>query len=212
LYTVVGVVRNVLERGYEQEEKAGVYLSSAQASGFGSNLVVRVTRDPLSLAPSVERIIQQVDPEQPVRLVRSMNEIINLSVGDRRQHTALLVMFGGLAMLIAALGLYGLLAQTVSARSREIGIRMALGATGKTVLALVMSRGMALTAAGLTAGAVIAWSVTRAMSALLYGVDAGDPVTFAAVLGLLGIVAVVACAIPAIRAARLDPMLVLRDQ
>ena len=77
-----------------------------------------------------------------------MNEIITLSVGDRRQHTALLVMFGALALLIASLGLYGLLAQTVSARSREIGIRMALGATGKTVLALVMSRGMALTAAG----------------------------------------------------------------
>jgi predicted permease len=211
-YTVVGVVRNVLERGYEQEDKAGVYLSSAQASGFGSNLVVRVTRDPLSLAPAVERIIHQVDPDQPVRLVRSMNEIINLSVGDRRQHTALLVMFGGLAMLIAALGLYGLLAQTVSARGREIGIRMALGATWKGVIAMVMSRGMALTAMGLAMGAVIAWAATRAMSALLYGVDAGDPLTFAAVVGLLGVVSIAACAIPAVRASRVDPMQVLRDQ
>jgi predicted permease len=212
LYTVVGVVGNVLERGYEQGAKAGVYLSSAQAAGFGSNLVVRVTSDPLSLAPAVQRIIQQVDPDQPVRLVRSMNEIINLSVGDRRQHTALLVMFGGLAMLIAALGLYGLLAQTVSARGREIGIRMALGATWKSVIAMVMSRGMALTATGLAAGAIMAWSVTRAMSALLYGVDAGDPLTFAAVVGLLGGVSIAACAIPAIRASRVDPMEVLRDQ
>ena len=148
---------------------------------MAANLVVRVTGDPSSYAPAVQRIIRQVDPDQPTRLVRSMNEIISLSVGDRRQHTALLVMFGGLAMLIAALGLYGLLAQTVSARGREIGIRMALGATWKSVMAMVMSRGMALTATGLAAGAAIAWSVTRAMSALLYGVDAGDPLTFAAV-------------------------------
>jgi putative ABC transport system permease protein len=211
-YTVVGVVKNVLERGYEQDAKPGVYVSAAQAGAQPANLVVRVTGDPLSYTPAVQRIIRQVDPDQPTRLVRSMTDIITLSVGDRRQHTALLVMFGGLAMLIAALGLYGLLAQTVSARSREIGIRMALGATWKSVIAMVMSRGMALTVAGLVAGTLIAWSVTRAMSALLYGVDAGDPVTFAAVLGLLGMVAVAACAIPAVRASRVDPMLVLRDQ
>jgi predicted permease len=211
-YTVVGVVRNVLERGYEQEEKPGVYLSSAQAAGSGANLVVRVTSDPLSYAPAVQRIIQQLDPDQPTRLVRSMTEIINLSVGDRRQHTTLLVMFGGLAMLIAALGLYGLLAQIVSARGREIGIRMALGATWKSVMAMVMSRGMALTATGLVLGAVIAWTLTRAMAALLYGVAAGDPITFASVIALLGVVSLAACAIPAVRAARVDPMLVLRDQ
>jgi putative ABC transport system permease protein len=211
-YTVVGVVRNVLERGYEQEEKPGVYVSSAQFGGFGGNIVVRVDRQPLSYAPAVQQIIRQMDPDQPTRLVRSMNEIIDLSVGDRRQHTSLLVMFGGLAMLIAALGLYGLLAQTVSARGREIGIRMALGATWRSVIAMVMSRGMALTATGLVMGALIAWSVTRAMSALLYGVEAGDPVTFAAVIVMLGLVSIAACAIPAIRASRVDPMLVLRDQ
>jgi ABC-type antimicrobial peptide transport system permease subunit len=100
----------------------------------------------------------------------------------------------------------------VSARGREIGLRIALGATWTSVIAMVMSRGMALTGIGLAAGAAIAWAVTRAMSALLYGVHAGDPMTFAAVLGLLGAVSVAACAIPAIRASRLDPMLVLRDQ
>lgn len=211
-YTVVGVVRNVLERGYEREDKPGVYVSAAQFGGLASNIVVRVDGDPLRYASAVQRIIYQVDPDQPARLVRSMNEIISLSVGDRRQHTALLVMFGALATLIAALGLYGLLAQTVSARGREIGIRIALGATWSSVIAMVMSRGIALTATGLAAGAAIAWSVTRAMSALLYGVEADDPITFAAVVALLGSVAIVACAIPAIRASRVDPMLVLRDQ
>jgi len=211
-FTVVGVVGNVLERGYEQDDKPGVYVSTAQAGANGSNLVVRTVGDPLGYAAAVQRIIHQVDPDQPTRLVRSMNEFIGLSVGDRRQHTALLVMFGGLAMLIAALGLYGLLAQTVAARVREIGVRMALGATWQSVIALVMSRGMVLTAIGLVTGVAIAWSATRAMTALLYGVNAGDPVTFLSVVGLMAMVAAAASAIPAVRAARVDPMLALRDQ
>jgi predicted permease len=211
-YTVVGVVSNVLERGYEQEDKPGVYVSSAQAAGFAGNVVVRVDRDPLSYAPAVQRIIRQVDPDQSTRLVRTMTEIINLSVGDRRQHTALLVMLGGLATLIAALGIYGLLAQTVSARGREIGIRMALGATWQSVMEMVMSRGIGLTGAGVGIGAVLAWLLTRALETLLYGVDAADPLTFGLVAGLLATVCFVACAIPAARAARVDPTLALRDQ
>ena len=141
-----------------------------------------------------------------------MTDVIALTVGDRRQQTTLLVAFGALALIIAALGLYGLLAQTVSARGREIGIRMALGATWRSVMRMVMSRGIALTGAGVGIGALLAWSVTRAMETLLYGVGAADPLTFALVAGLLGVVAAVACAVPAVRAARVDPMLVLRDQ
>jgi predicted permease len=211
-FTVVGVVPDVLERGYQQDAKPGVYVSSAQAGGNGSNLLVRTAGDPLGYAAAVQRIIHQVDTDQPTRLVRSMDEFIGLSVGDRRQHTALLVMFGGLALLIAALGLYGLLVQTVSARVREIGVRMALGATWQSVIGLVMSRGLVLTAMGLVTGVALAWSATRAMTALLYGVDAGDPLTFASVVGLMAMVAAAASAIPAVRAARVDPMLALRDQ
>jgi predicted permease len=213
-FTVVGVVRDVLERGYEQDPKPGVYVSQLQAPRFlpTVNLVVRVDGDPLSLAPAVQRVVREVDPDQPIRLVRTMTDLIDLTVGDRSQQTTLLVVFGALALVIASLGLYGLLAQTVSARGREIGIRIALGASWRTVMQMVMSRGIALTTAGVGVGAVLAWSVTRAMDTLLYDVRPTDPLTFAVVVGLLAAVSAVACAIPAMRAARVDPMIVLREQ
>ncbi len=213
-FTIVGVVKDVLERGYQQESKAGVYVTQAQGPRFFPtvNLIVRVEDDPLAYAAAIQQIVRAVDPDQPTRLVRSMTEVIALTVGDRRQQTTLLVIFGTLALVIASLGLYGLLAQTVSARAREIGIRMALGATWRNVMRMVMSRGVVLTGAGVSIGVVLAWSVTRAMETLLYGVGAADPLTFALVAGLLATVAAVACAIPAMRAARVDPMLVLRDQ
>jgi putative ABC transport system permease protein len=214
LFTVVGVVKDVLERGYGLDSKQAIYVTAAQGPRYFPtvNLMVRVDRDPLGYAPAVQRIVRAVDPDQPFRLIRSMTEVIALTVGDRRQQTTLLVAFGALALVIASLGLYGLLAQTVSARSREIGIRMALGATWRNVMQMVMSRGILLTGAGVGIGAVLAWSVTRGMNTLLYGVGASDPLTFGLVAGLLAAVSAVACAIPAVRAARVDPMLVLRDQ
>jgi len=171
-----------------------------------------VSGDPLASAAAVQRVIQNVDRDQPVRLIRSMSDVVALTVVDRQQHTMLLVAFGALAMLIASIGLYGLLAQSVSARRREIGLRIALGATGRSVVTMVMSRGIVLTGTGVLVGVLVAWMVMRAMQTLLFGVNPGDPLTFGVVLGILGTVAVIACAIPAIRAARVDPMLVLRDQ
>jgi len=214
LFTVVGVVKNVLERGYGLESKQAIYVTAAQGPRYfpATNLMVRVDNDPLDYAREIQRIIRAVDRDQPIRLIRPMTELIALTVGDRRQQTTLLVVFGGLALVIASLGLYGLLAQTVSARGREIGIRMAFGATSRSVMQMVMSRGIVLTGAGVGVGAALAWSITRAMETLLYGVGAADPLTFALVAGLLAAVSAVACAIPAVRAARVDPMLVLRDQ
>jgi len=214
LFTVVGVVKDILERGYEQESKPTVYVTSAQGPRFFPtvNLIVRVNSDPLGYVPAIQRIVRAVDPDQPVRLARTMTDLIALTIGDRRQQTTLLVAFGALALVIASLGLYGLLAQTVSAQSREIGLRMALGATWRNVMRMVMSRGLVLTAAGLGIGVVLAWSATRAMDTLLYGVGVSDPLTFGLVAGLLAAVSAAASAIPAVRAARVDPMIALRDQ
>jgi predicted permease len=212
-FTVVGVIEDVLERGYGQESKPAVYVTSAQGPRFFPtiNLIVRVDSDPLGYVPAIQRIVRGVDPDQPVRLARTMTDLIGLTIGDRRQQTTLLAVFGALALVIASLGVYGLLAQTVSARGREIGIRMALGATLRSVMQMVMSRGIVLSGAGVGLGAALAWSVTRAMDTLLYGVAATDPLTFAMAAALLAAVSAVACAIPAVRAARVDPMLVLRD-
>ena len=211
--TVVGVVKDVREGGYDVAMKPGVYLPASQARPGGpDHLIVRVAGNPLEFARQVERIIAGVDPTQPVAAVRTMDDIIDLNVADRHQQMALLVAFGGLALLLVSLGLYGVLAQAVADRSREIGLRMALGATSRRVMTMVIARGVVLTAIGAAIGAAAAWGVTRTMSSLLYGVGAADPATFAGVAALLGVVVLSACAFPAARAARVDPMVVLRDQ
>ena len=211
--TIVGVVKDVHERGYELAMKPGVYVPAAQTRPGGpDNLIVRVSGDPAQYTRQVERIVAGVDPTQPVAAVRTMDDIIDLNVADRHQQMILLVAFGGLALLLVSLGLYGVLAQAVAARSREIGLRMALGATPRGVMTMVIARGVTLTAVGAAVGAAAAWGVTRMMSRLLYGVGAADPATYAGVAALLGLVALSACAFPAARAARVDPMVVLRDQ
>jgi predicted permease len=211
--TVVGVVKDVHERGYELAMKPGVYVPAAQLrQAAPDNLIVRVSGDPAQFARPVERIIAGVDPAQPVAAVRTMDDIIDLNVADRHQQMILLVAFGALALLLVSLGLYGVLAQAVSARSREIGLRMALGATPRSVMTMVIARGIGLTAVGTGVGAAGAWAATRMMSSLLYGVGAADPSTFAGVVVLLAVVSLSACALPAARAARVDPMIVLRDQ
>jgi predicted permease len=214
-HTIVGVVHDVRERGYEASLKPGVYFSTAQAPeawAVPEYLVVRARRESSELAESVRRVIAVVDPAQPVAAVRSMDDILDLEVADRHQQMVLLGAFAALALVLASLGLYGLLAYAVAQRSREIGLRIALGATPRAVMAMVAGRGVSLAIVGLGAGVAAGWAATRAMSGVLYGVPANDLSTFGASVLLLGAVALVACVVPAARASRVDPMVVLREQ
>jgi putative ABC transport system permease protein len=213
--TVIGVVKDVRERGYELDMKPGVYIPYPQFTETWAqpeNIIVRTKGDPAAVAGAVRRVIASVDAEQPVAAVRTMDDILDLDVDDRTQQMTLLAAFAGLALLLASIGLYGVLAYAVTQRSREIGLRMVLGATGRSVLGTVVGRGLALTCAGLVAGLLLAVAATRYMKTMLYGVSAMDPSTFAAVAALLCLIAVMACWIPARRASRVDPIVVLREE
>jgi putative ABC transport system permease protein len=212
-FTIVGVVTDVRERGYERAMKPAVYLSFAQTPStwaLPEFLVVRTNKQPEALAAPLRRIVAAADPDQPITRVRTMNDILETDVADRYQQMLLLGAFAGLALLLASIGLYGVLSYVVSQRSRELGLRMALGATSGSVMRIVVVRGLSLTAVGLATGLALAWALTRTLQNLLYGVAAGDPATFAAVAGLLGVIALAACYLPARRASRLDPIAVLR--
>jgi putative ABC transport system permease protein len=212
-YTIVGVVKDVRERGHTLATKPLVYLPYAQRLGsFPEYLAVRTTGAPADLMDAIRRIIARVDPDQPISSVRTMDEIVDLDVADRQQQMILLGTFAGLALLLASIGLYGVLSYAVAQRSREIGLRIALGATAGSVMRVVVARGLGLTAMGLSIGLALAWVATRAMQTVLYGVTPGDPSTYAAVVGLLGGIAWFASYLPARRASRMDPIAVLRAE
>jgi putative ABC transport system permease protein len=212
--TVVGVVRDVRERGLDLAVKPGVYVTYAQLGNawIPELLAVRATGDLASLVAPIRAIVADVDAEQPIASVRTMEEIVDQAVLGRRQQMTLLAAFAGLALLLASVGLYGVLSYAVTRRQREIGVRLALGATRGDVIRMVVGHGARLTVVGIVIGIALAWVGSRAMTTMLYGVAAGDAATFAGVLGVLTVVAVTACALPALRASRLDPMDVLRQE
>lgn len=213
--TIVGVVRDVHERGYELAMKPGVYIPFEQFKdswAIPEALVVRTTGDPASLTSAVRRVISEADAEQPVAAIATMDEVVALDVADRRQQMTLLTAFAALALLLASLGLYGLLSYTVTQRSREIGLRMALDASARRVVAMVVARGVMLAGAGLVLGLSAAWLLAGALTRILYGVAATDPGTYGAVAFLLCAIASAASWIPARRAVRIDPIAVLRDE
>ncbi len=212
--TVVGVVADVRERGYDIAMKPGIYtpITPLDDGWTPDYLVIRTAADPNAITAAVRRIVASIDPDQPISELRTMDEIVDLNVADRQQQMTLLGSFAALALILASIGLYGVLSYAVTQRSREIGLRMALGASAASVIRMIIARGLALTGIGLAIGLVAAWLATRAMKNLLYGVAATDPITFGAVAALLAFIALIACWAPARRASRVDPIVVLREE
>ena len=210
--TVVGVLEDVKQAGLNAPHTMQVYLPHAQYSTQYLTLVVRSESDPLSLTGEIRRQINRLDPDQAVSNVAAMDQVLSDSVASQRFSAALMGSLAGLGLLLATVGVYGVISYGVSQKTREIGIRMALGAARKDVLSLVLGQGVKLLLIGTAGGTVAALLLMRLMASLLFGVTASDPVTFVGIATFLAAVAVAACYIPARRAARVDPMEALRHE
>ncbi len=210
---IAGVVGNIHHSDLAQEPFTEMYVNNAQAPDPMTNLVVRAAAgDPSKLTAAIRREVQALDKDLPVYNIKTMEQRISESTAPPRFRTLLLGLFACIALLLASVGIYGVISYSVTQRTHEIGIRLALGAQASDVLRLVVKQGMVLALIGIVIGLVGAFAVTRVMASLLYGVTATDPVTFVGVSLLLAGVALVACLVPARRATKVDPMIALRHE
>jgi len=211
---IVGIVADIRQMGIDEPVKAEMYFPYQQITDWPGymprDLVIRTTGETSSLVGAVRDIIREVDPDQPVSNVATMAEVLGTEAAQRRMGMIMLVGFASLALLLASLGIYGVLAYFVTQHTNEIGVRQALGATPRNILLLVLKKGMGLTLVGVAIGLVASFALTRLMSSLLFGVTASDPLTFATVPLVLVLVALLACYIPARRATKVDPLVALR--
>jgi putative ABC transport system permease protein len=210
--TVVGIVGDVKSLHPQPQDVPEVYVSYWQYPMQSPVLAVRAAGDPARLAEAVRRETKRVAPGLPTPVVRTMDQVLADAVAPQRLQTELLTLFAAVALLLAAVGLYGVLAFLVGQRTREIGVRVALGAPRRGVVWLVVRQGMKFVVAGVVAGLLFALALTRLLGGLLYGVAPTDPLTFAAVTVVLLGVALAACALPALRATRVDPSVALRHE
>jgi putative ABC transport system permease protein len=210
--TIVGVVNDVRQGAPDQPPLPEFYLSYRLVAGQEMSLVARTSGDPDALAGRVVGSIRSVDPTQPVFGVNSMERLLANAEAERRFSLLLLTLFAAIALLLSSLGIYGVMAYSTSQRRHEIGIRMALGAATPDVLHLILRQGMGLVLIGLATGLFGAWALSRVLAGQLYGISARDPITYAAVATLLGVVAFAATWLPARRATRVDPMISLRSE
>jgi ABC-type antimicrobial peptide transport system permease subunit len=210
IWRVAGVVADVRQTDLQSPSPLMVYLPAAHNRGMDLSFVLRTTLPANLIAPSIREAMRQIDADVPVTAIRGMSEIVATSTAQRRFQTLLLTTFAGIAMLLAALGIYGTLSYSVNQRSREIGIRLALGAQGRDVGSLVLRQALTPVVLGLAAGFAGAFFLMSALSALLYGVRSGDPSTYSVSGALIFVVAVASCWLPARRAMRLDPLETIR--
>jgi len=210
-FTIVGVVGDVRDTALNQESPALYYPMGIRVAAL-MDVVVRTTTAPETLLPSVREKVHETDSELALANVRSMDEWVSNGAAQPRLNTILLSAFAAMALLIAAIGIYGVLAYSVNQRTREIGLRMALGSRPVAVLRLIVTEGMTMAAAGIGIGILGGLGLGRAVASLLYGITVRDPATFASVITVLAIVSLAACVLPARRAARVDPMVALRHE
>jgi putative ABC transport system permease protein len=208
--TVVGLVAPVSHTSLEVASQPEVYFPFQQNPGLNLTLVVRTRSDPRAFSGAVRREVAALDKDLPVSNIKFMDEIIGKSVAQPRVYALLLGIFATLALILATIGIYGVISYTVTQRTHEIGIRMALGAQPRDVLGLIIKQGMALALVGIFLGLLVSLALGRVLASQLYGVSSTDPVTFTAISLLLMFVALIACYIPALRATKVDPMIAVR--
>jgi putative ABC transport system permease protein len=207
---IVGVMGDIRQDGITEGPKPTVFMAQAQVPAYITHLVVRTAADPLGLVNAIKQSVHEVDKGQPVAEIKTMDDYLSESLARPRMYSAMVPAFAGLALMLAAIGVYGVISYSISKRTHEIGIRVALGARRGAVLGLVMKQGLRLTLIGTVLGILGALAFTRFLSSFLYGVTSTDPFTFLAVCVLLAAVSLSATWIPARRAAKVDPMVALR--
>jgi putative ABC transport system permease protein len=210
--TIVGVVKDIPHRGLESKAEPDWFLSYLGQPRRHGYLMARVSGDPASLAAAIRSQISAIDKDQPVTAIRTMSEVIASTTAPRRFNTLLFAIFASVALALAVTGIYSVISYSVTQRTQEVGVRIALGARPGDVIRLILKQGLTLTLIGVAAGVLGAIAAARVMSGLLYGVTATDPATFVAISLLLAIVATLACYLPARRAARVEPIAALRHE
>lgn len=208
---IVGIVGNVKRRGLSQEVYPETYASYMQPTFSSFSVVVKSTADPSTVMAAIRAQVRELDRDLPLSELRQLKELVSQSVSRPRFYTMVLGVFASIALVLAAVGIYGVISYAVSLRTRELGIRIALGATGRQVSGLVLQQGVTLALAGVVIGGAGAYWLTRLLTKLLFGVTATDPFTYLGVAALLTAIAALACYIPARRAARVDPLLAMRE-
>jgi predicted permease len=211
-WTIAGVVKDIKYHSLSEQPQPFLYVPFSQHTGGDANILVRTSGDPLKLLPQVREQVRSLDPAVAILESDTVSELLSVSLFAYRTAALLAAVLGGLGLLLAAMGIYGVLSYSVSQRSHEIGIRMALGAAPKDVLSLVVGQGMRLAFVGVSLGLIAALGTMHLLGSLLYGVTSTDPLTFASVMAVLSAVALIACYIPARRAMAVDPMVALRHE
>jgi putative ABC transport system permease protein len=208
---IIGVIGDVKQAGFDRAAEPMAYWPIPKSTYRSMTFVIRTRSDANALAPAAREVIRSLDAQQPVADVRLLESFLGSSVEQQRFNALLLVVFAALALLLAGVGLYGVMAWMVGGRTREIGVRMALGASGADVMKLILKQAMMLVGIGAAVGLGVSLLATRMVESLLYGVSRNDPLTFAVVILILAGAAFLACYVPVRRATKVDPMVALRQ-